>query len=332
MIISRTPLRVSFVGGGSDMPAFYERHTGTVVSTTIDKYVYIAVNPKFDGKIRASYSRTELVDSVDGLTHELIRESLRLTGIAGGVEITSISDIPSRGTGLGSSSAYVVGLLNAFHAHLGRRTDPEQLAREAWQVEYERCTKVLGKQDQYAAAYGGMNCLTFNPDGSVVVTPVAWRPETQRDLERRLLLLYTGITRRAEDILPAQARAIEADAGTRASLRGMTDAACQVREALERDDLNGFGEVLDATWRHKRSLTTGITSPAIDAWYETARRHGAIGGKILGAGGGGFLLLYAPPERHDEIVHSLPELRRTPFRFEPEGSRLIYVEDREPTA
>jgi D-glycero-alpha-D-manno-heptose-7-phosphate kinase len=314
------------------MPSFYEREAGAVVSTAIDKYVYIAINPKFDRKIRASYSRTELVDTVDELVHELIRESLKVAGINGGVEITSISDIPSEGTGLGSSSAYVVGLLNAFHAYRRRRAGAERLAREAWHVEHERCAQELGKQDQYVAAYGGMNCFTFNPDDTVTVEPIRCRPDTRHELERRLLLLYTGITRRAEDILPEQARAIAQDDHTRASLRAMASAARQVRDALDRDDLDGFGEVLHATWGHKRTLTSGITSPAIDAWYDTARRQGAIGGKILGAGGGGFMLLYAPPERHEAIGRSLPALRRTPFRFEPAGSRLIYVEDREPLA
>jgi D-glycero-alpha-D-manno-heptose-7-phosphate kinase len=332
VIISRTPLRVSFVGGGSDMPSYYGREPGTVVTTTIDKYVYIAVNPKFDRRIRASYSRTELVDTVDELGHELIREALKLTGIEGGVEITSISDIPSEGTGLGSSSAYAVGLLNAFHAHEGRFAGAERLASEAWLLERERCRKDLGKQDQYIAAYGGMKCFTFNPDDTVTIDPILCAATTRCELERRLLLLYTGITRRAEDILAAQALAMERDGTIRAMLREMTTAARQLRDALNRSDLDGFGDVLDMAWRHKRLLTNGITTSTIDSWYETARRHGAIGGKILGAGGGGFLLLYAPPERHEEIVRSLPELRRTPFRFEAQGSRLIYVEDRQPVA
>ncbi|HHS96950.1 MAG TPA: GHMP kinase [Chloroflexi bacterium] len=327
MIISRTPLRISFVGGGSDLPAFYEREPGAVVSTAINKYIYITVNRKFDHKIRASYSRTEIVDSVDELQHELIREALKVTGIERAIEITSISDIPSRGTGLGSSSTYTVGLLNALYAYKGRMAGAERLAREACEIEIERCGKPIGKQDQYIAAYGGLKYIRFYPDGEVDVVPILCAPQTRRELQRRLLLLYTGLTRRADDILAEQSRNCAMDETKRASLRRMVRLAEQMVEALGRNELDGFGEVLHANWLEKRRLASGITNPDIDRWYETARAHGAIGGKILGAGGGGFLLLYAPPERHEEICRALPELRPVPFRFEPQGSRIIYVEE-----
>jgi D-glycero-alpha-D-manno-heptose-7-phosphate kinase len=327
MIISRTPLRISFVGGGSDLSAFYEREPGAVVSTTINQYIYITVNPKFDRRIRASYSETETVDSVAELKHELIREALRVTGIAGAIEITSISDIPSRGTGLGSSSAYTVGLLNALYAHTGRLAGAERLAREACAIEIERCGRPIGKQDQYSAAYGGLKHLRFNPDGTVFVDQILCAPAARRRLERNLLLLYTGQTRRAESILEEQSRnSAERDA-IRAGLRRMVALADQLRDALNRGDLDGFGDVLHANWEEKRRLASGITNPTLDGWYETARTHGAVGGKVLGAGGGGFLLLYAPDARHAEICAALPALRPVPFHFEPQGSRLIYVEE-----
>lgn len=327
MIISRTPLRISFVGGGSDLPAFYQGEHGAVVSTAINKYIYITVNRKFDDKIRASYSRTEIVDSVDELRHELIREALRVTGIDRAIEITSISDIPSQGTGLGSSSTYTVGLLNALYAHRGHMVGAERLAREACKIELERCGKPIGKQDQYIAAYGGLKYIRFYPDGEVEVVPILCAPETRRELQRRLLMLYTGLTRRADDILAEQSRNCVMDETKRASLRRMVALTDQVVEALSRNELDGFGEVLHANWLEKQSLASGVTNPVIDQWYETARAHGAIGGKILGAGGGGFLLLYAPPERHKEICHALPELRPVPVHFEPQGSRIIYVEE-----
>jgi D-glycero-alpha-D-manno-heptose-7-phosphate kinase len=327
MIISRTPLRISFVGGGSDLPAFYEREPGAVVSTTINRYVYITVNPKFDRRIRASYSQTETVDRVDDLKHELIRESLRITGIDGAIEITSISDIPSRGTGLGSSSAYTVGLLNALYAHTGRLAGAERLASEACAIEIDRCGRPIGKQDQYSAAYGGLKYLTFNPDGTVFVEQILCGKAARRQLESSLLLFYTGQTRRAESILEEQSRNSADHDATRAALRRMVELAGELRDALNRSDIGGFGEVLHANWAHKRHLASGISTPTLDGWYDTARAHGAVGGKVLGAGGGGFLLLCAPAARHPEICAALPALRRVPFHFEAQGSRLIYVEE-----
>ena len=327
MIISRTPLRISFVGGGSDLAAFYTREAGAVVSTTINRYIYITVNPKFDRRIRASYSQTESVDRVADLKHELIREALAQTGIDGAIEITSISDIPSRGTGLGSSSAYTVGLLNALYAHTGRVVGAERLAREACAIEIERCGRPIGKQDQYSAAYGGLKHLVFNPDGSVFVDQILCEPATRRQLERSLLLLYTAQTRRAEHILEEQSRNSLSCDLTRASLSRMAALAGQLREALNRSDLDGFGEVLHANWMDKRGLASGISNGALDGWYDCARAHGAIGGKVLGAGGGGFLLLYAAEEHHTAICAALPALRPVPFHFEPQGSRLIYVEE-----
>lgn len=327
MIISRTPLRISFAGGGSDLPAFYEHEPGAVVSTAIDKYIYINVNQKFDKKIRASYSVTEIVDGVDDLSHELIREALKLIGSDGGVEITSISDIPSQGTGLGSSSTYTVGLLNALYAYTGRRAGAQRLAEEACEIEIARCGKPIGKQDQYIAAFGGLQYIQFNPDHSVFVDPIICGPETKQRLQSRLLMLYTGLVRSADDVLREQRANTESDQERRLALRAMTQLAQDLSKALSHDELDTFGEILHEGWMRKRGLASKISNSAIDEWYERARRHGAAGGKLLGAGGGGFLLLYAPPDRHHEIAAALPELRAVPFRFEPQGSRIIYVEE-----
>jgi D-glycero-alpha-D-manno-heptose-7-phosphate kinase len=327
MIITRTPLRISFAGGGSDLPAFYEQEQGTVVSTAIDKYIYITVNPKFDHKIRASYSVTEIVDTVGDLKHELIREALHLLGIKEGIEITSISDIPSQGTGLGSSSSYTVGILNALYAYRGHMAGAERLADEACHIEIDRCRKPIGKQDQYIAAYGGLQFIRFNPDGSVFTDPVICSPNTRKRLQTRLLLLYTGLTRSADDILSEQTRETKSNETKRASLKRMVSLAHQLCEALSQDDIDAFGEILHAGWLEKRKLATNISNPHIDDWYERARAAGAIGGKLLGAGGGGFLLLYADPAHHPDICRALPELRPIPFHFCPQGSKVIYVEE-----
>ncbi len=327
MIITRTPLRISFAGGGSDLKAFYEQEQGAVVSTAIDKYIYITVNPKFDHKIRASYSVTEIVDSASELKHELIREALYLLDLKEGIEITSISDIPSEGTGLGSSSSYTVGLLNALYAYKGHMAGAERLADEACHIEIDRCRKPIGKQDQYIAAYGGLQYIRFNPDGSVYTDPVICSPATRKRLQSRLLLLYTGLTRSADDILTEQRQETRSNEAKRASLRRMVGLAGQLCEALGRDDIDAFGEILHAGWLEKRKLASNISNRRIDEWYERARSVGAIGGKVLGAGGGGFLLLYADPAHHREICRELPELRPVTFGFCPQGSKVIYVEE-----
>lgn len=329
MIVSRAPLRISFAGGGSDLPAFYRDEPGAVVSTAINKYIYLTVNRKFDHQIRASYSITEMVDHVADLQHELIREALTLLKLNGGIEITSISDVPSKGTGLGSSSTYTVALLHALYAYTGRHVGAERLAAETCAIEIERCGKPIGKQDQYIAAYGGLQFIQFNPDESVFVDPIVCGADTKRRLGERLLMLYTGVTRSADGVLAEQSANTRRDRSKRLQLRRMTELAGDLRAALNRDDLQGFGEILHAGWMLKRELASGISNAAIDEWYAVARRHGAVGGKLLGAGGGGFLLLYAPPECHEELAGALPQLRPMPFRFEPQGSKIIYVEDNE---
>jgi D-glycero-alpha-D-manno-heptose-7-phosphate kinase len=328
MIISRTPLRISFVGGGSDLPAFYRQEPGAVISTAINKYIYINVNTKFDHQIRASYSITEIVETVEALKHELIREGLNRVGISNSIEITSISDIPSYGSGMGSSSTYTVGLLNALYAYVGHHAGAERLAREACEIEIEQCGKPIGKQDQYIAAYGGLQYIRFNPDESVYVDPIICAPATRARLEQNLLLLYTGITRSANNVLEQQKANTEQNAEARAVLRTMTKMAHALRDTLAANDLDCFGEIMHEAWMLKRSLAERISSSQIDDWYARARQAGAIGGKILGAGGGGFLLCYAPAERHEAIRAALPELQHTPFRMEPQGSKIIYVEEK----
>ena len=325
MIISRTPLRMSFVGGGSDLPVFYRKFGGAVVSTAIDQYVYITVNKKFDDNIRVSYSKTEEAVSVDRIQHPLVRESMKLAGLKGGVEITSVADIPARGSGLGSSSSFSVGLLHALHAHAGRHAGAEQLAREACEIEIDRCGEPIGRQDQYAAAFGGLNFIRFNPDDSVVVEPIICQRETLRVLQEHLVIFYTGITRSASAILQHQQAALASERKKQNVTRKMVALAGDLRRELQANRVASFGEIVHEGWVLKKSLTKGISTNLIDGWYDRARRAGAAGGKLLGAGTGGFLMFYAPPDRHEEIARALGELRRMTFRFEPAGSRIIFV-------
>jgi D-glycero-alpha-D-manno-heptose-7-phosphate kinase len=325
MIISRTPLRMSFVGGGSDLPAFYREHGGAVVSTAIDKYVYVTVNPKFDHRIRVSYAKTEEVGAVARIKHPLVRESLRKLGLTGGLEITSIADIPSRGTGLGSSSSFTVGLLHALHAFQGQYRSAEQLAQESCEIELERCGEPIGKQDQYAAAFGGLNFIQFLPDESVSVEPILCRRETVQRIQENILSFYTGITRSASAILEQKQRTIAAEKAKQAMLCRMVALARQLKAAIQNNQVGAFGEIIHENWMLKKSLSTHVSTGQIDDWYDTARRHGAIGGKLLGAGSGGFLMFYAPRERHEAITRALAKLQRVDLRFEPQGSRIIFV-------
>jgi D-glycero-alpha-D-manno-heptose-7-phosphate kinase len=324
MIISRTPLRMSFVGGGSDLPVFYHRFGGAVVSTAIDRYIYITVNKKFDERIRISYSRTEEARTVERIKHPLVRESMKLLGITGGVEITSVADIPSKGSGLGSSSSFTVGLLNALHAFAGRHAGSEQLARDACEIEIERCGEPIGKQDQYAAAFGGLNFIRFNPDDSILVEKIICRRETIQQLQTHTIIFYTGITRSASAILKHQQTAMAGEKKTQAVMRKMVLLAQNLRDELQQNRAGAFGEIIHEGWLLKKSLTAGITTNVIDDWYAKARQAGAVGGKLLGAGAGGFLMFYAPPEKHEAIERAL-KLRRMDFRFEPQGSRIIFV-------
>lgn len=325
MIIARSPLRMSFVGGGSDLPSFYREHGGAVISTAIDKYVYVTINKKFDDSLRVSYSRTEEVDTVDELEHPIVREALRMLEITGGLEITSVADIPARGTGLGSSSTFAVGLLHALYAYKGRFASASLLAEQSCELEIGRLREPIGKQDQYAAAHGGFNLIEFNPDDTVSVEPIVAMPETLAQLNRRTLVFYTGITRSASAILSNQNEAVKSNRDKQEVLKRMVQLAFDLRHELQDNRLDNFGEILDANWRLKTQLTAGISTSAIDDWYARARKAGASGGKLLGAGSGGFLMFYAPEELHDTIAAALPELRRVQFGFERRGSMIIFV-------
>ena len=322
MIISQTPYRVSFAGGGTDLPAFYLRERGAVLSTTIDQHMYVTIHGRFEATIRVSYSRTETASSLDEVQHELVREAMRQVKIDEPLEITTIGDVPA-GTGMGSSSSLTVGLLNALYAYRNRIISPRLLAEQACRIEIDVLNKPIGRQDQYAAAFGGLNYLCFNTDGTVDVEPVPCRAETLSELEKRTLLIYTGQTRDANQILERQS----SGTGDRMDiLRQMRDLAGEMRLALTGDgDIDRFAELLDEGWQLKRSLGFGISSDQINEWYETARKAGACGGKLLGAGGGGFLLLMAPPWRHRAIREALNRPRELPFRIIRHGSRNIFI-------
>ena len=323
MIITRTPLRVSFAGGGTDLPQFYRNYGGgAVASAAIDKYVHVLVNTKFDRAIRVAYSKVENVDRFEEVQHGLFRESMRLTGVTEQLEIHSIADIPGEGTGLGSSSTLTVGLLNALYAYKGQVKDPSTLAEEAAHIEIDVLGGTLGKQDHYAAAFGGVHYFEFRPDDSVKATPI---PLTGRDrdaLSDHLSLFYTGVTRQAQGILKSQ------DSRTGANkdvLLQMRDLAASTRDALIARDWARLGGILDEGWRMKQELASGITNEAIDAAYAKAKAAGALGGKIAGAGGGGFLLVVHPPERSHQIESALAPMRRLPIRIAPEGSQILVV-------
>lgn len=323
MIISRTPVRMSFVGGGSDIASFYRRHGGAVLSTAINKYVYITVNRKFDGGIRLAYSKTEEVTSLEQIEHRLLKSAFEMLGVSGGVEVTTTADIPSRGTGLGSSSSFTVGLIQAISAYLGRHVSAEDLARRACEVEIERCGEPIGKQDQYAAAYGGLNLIEFNPDDSVSVSPVVMPGDVRTRLSENILVFYTAVTRSASHILKEQSRVSGHDLDKQAALQRMVALAYAMRDELGAGNLDSFGEILNENWALKKSLTADISNDAIDAWYAQALAAGALGGKLLGAGAGGFLMFYAPVDRHEAITRAVG-LRRVDMGFEPLGSRILF--------
>ena len=324
MIITRTPFRISFAGGGTDLRDFYQVEPGAVVSTAIDKYMYIVVNKRFDKTTRVSYSRTEIVDDVAELKHPIVREALKLVGIEGGIEIVSIADIPA-GTGLGSSGSFTVGLLNALYAYKGILKSAEELAQEASQIEIDILGDPIGKQDQYAAAYGGLRFIQFNPDESTFVEMIMYNKDFSDELERNLLLFYTGNTREARGILSEQRSNIKSGQALDI-LKKMRDLAIELKEHLNNGSKPHIvGEFLHQGWMLKKQVAGSISNSEIDEYYERALGAGALGGKILGAGGGGFLLLYCPEDKQSRLREVLGELPLTKFSFEPEGSKIIYI-------
>lgn len=323
MFISKTPLRITFVGGGSDIKEYYSNYgRGSVLSAAINKYIYITVNKKFDSNIRVSYSKTEIVDSVDKIEHPSVREALKMLGIDGGIEILSISDIPSGGTGLGSSSTFLVGLLNALHAWIGEYVSPMELAEEAVKIEREILREPGGKQDQYMASFGGIQKLNFYSDERVELNPVVIESEKLKEFEDSLLLLYTGIQRSSGNIHDLQRKTVSDNF---ASYGEMVKIADEAYISLNKGDYRSFGKQMHDNWLLKKSLANGISDKKIDDWYERGINSGAHGGKLIGAGGGGFLLFMCDPSKKRNILDSLPELRQEEFRFEPEGTRIIYV-------
>lgn len=325
MIISQTPYRVSFAGGGTDLPAFYCEEPGAVLSLTLDQHMYVTVSPRFHETTRIAYTRTEIAASLDEIEHTIAREALRLTELGRHLEITTIGDVPA-GTGLGSSSSLAVGLLHALYAYRGEVVSPGRLAELACRIEIDTLGKPIGRQDQYAAAFGGLNHMRFLEDHSVHVEPVPCRPETMAALEARTLLVYTQQEREADRILERQSAGM---AQNRPVLRGLRDLVDPMIEALTGDaDLDRFATLLHEGWELKRSLGCGVSTPDIDGWYEAARRAGAQGGKLLGAGGGGFLMLIAPPERRDAIREALGRPRELRFGIDRRGSRIIFISDR----
>ncbi len=325
MIISRTPLRMSFAGGGSDMPQFYRVHGGAVLSTAIDKFIFVTVNAKFDNGIRLSYSVTEEVDHISKIQHRLAHAALQFTGVTGGVEVTTVADIPSRGTGLGSSSSFAVGLLNVLYAFQGRFASAEKLAAEACHLEIEVLGEPIGKQDQYAAAHGGLSFYEFKPDDTVTVSPLVLSHGLKQDLESRCLMFYTGVTRSASAILEKQASALSSRIDKIAGMKRMVELAYDLRAELQSGSLDSFGEILHESWELKKTMADGISNPDIDSAYDAAMRAGASGGKLLGAGAGGFMLFVAPVAAHASIERALDPLRRIAFRFESMGSRIIFA-------
>jgi D-glycero-alpha-D-manno-heptose-7-phosphate kinase len=320
MIIVQTPLRVSFFGGGTDFPGFFNDEGGCVLSCSIDKYIFVTVKQRFDSLLRIGYTKQEMVESVDEIQHDLIREALRKTGIANGIEITTMGDIPSAGSGLGSSSTVAVGALHALYSFRGDLPTAEQLAREACEIEIDTLGKPIGVQDQYIAAFGGLRYFEFAKSG--VFSQRLQLPVAQvRRLNESLMLFFTGVTRKADNILQEQKDNI---AERLASLRRLKEMVHQGRAALLDGQVDALGELLHEAWEEKKKLASQISNGEIDEMYAAARRAGAIGGKIAGAGGGGFLLLYCPPEKREAVRASLSQLRELPFQIEPDGSKVIF--------
>lgn len=325
MIISRTPFRISFAGGGSDLPSFYRKSTGAVLSTSIDKYMYIAIHPYFEkDKIQLKYSKTEQVDSIDAIKHPIFREVLKMYNLTG-VDLNSIADIPS-GTGLGSSSSFTVGLLNAVRAYLGKATSGEKLGELACDVEINRVGSPIGKQDQYAAACGGLNFITFYGDETVNVEKIIMQPEKKKELEGNLLMVFVGGEHSANAILKNQQAAIS-DMKKFEAQKEMVKLAYNLRESLEHNNLDDFGRILHENWLLKKSLTSGISTGVVDDMYNKGIEAGALGGKLLGAGGAGFILFYCPKDRQQEFRERMGDISEMHFRFDDFGSKIIYIGD-----
>ena len=323
MIISRTPLRISFAGGGSDLPSYYQENGGAVLSTTIDKYIYIAIHRYFyNNQSLLKYSQTELVNSNDEIKHPLFRECMQLLDVHG-VDISSMADVPA-GTGLGSSSAFTVSLLNVLNAYKHTAVSAEYLASTACDIEINRLGDPIGKQDQYAAAYGGLNFIRFNRDGAVDVEKIIMPAASYHKLEQNLFMYYTGTTHSARAILTEQNKEMS-NLSKRQMMSRMVDMAYELKTVLEKGETDDFGRILHDGWMLKKSISSGISNPVIDKLYDSGIKAGALGGKLLGAGGAGFVLFYVPEDRHEMFRNNMNEYTELPFSFESYGSKIIYM-------
>lgn len=321
MIISQTPLRISLSGGGTDFKDYYKDHSGFVVSTAIDKYVFVIIKERFDDLIYVNYTKKEIVNHVDEIKHELVREALKKTGLENGVEITMLADVPSEGSGLGSSSSLTVGLLNAMYAYQGKQVIAEQLAQEACEIEIDLLHKPIGKQDQYIAAQGGLRSISFNTDGSVQTHLINFPNNLKRKLGANLLLFYTNITRKSSSILQEQKESIVNKIDYHNKIK---DLAIETENILKSGNIDQMGNILARNWELKKNLSSNITNEEIDKMYKTAIESRAEGGKIAGAGGGGFLLLYCKRENHDKLREAMKNYREVSFMLEPHGSKIIF--------
>ena len=325
MIITKTPFRISFAGGGSDLADFYEQYGGCVLSTSINRYCYISIHPYFNERYTMlKYSENELVESLSEIKHRIFNCVLNEANLHG-VEITSTADIPG-GTGLGSSSTFTVGLLNTVNCYRGKYMSKSALAEKACEVEIQKLGSPIGKQDQYAAAFGGLNFIQFHKDGTTSVAPIVMQPETYRKLQKNLVMFYTGDVRSANSILAEQKKNMSSEEKAK-NLQQMCGLAEDMKQALEHDDLSSFGDLLNEGWKLKRTLASGISNPVIDEADETAMSNGALGGKLLGAGGGGFLLFYCEPEKQEQLRVAL-KMRPFPFKFEKDGTSVVYIGDK----
>ena len=324
MIMSKTPFRISFVGGGSDIKDFYQKGYGAVVSTSIDKYMYIMIHPYFHNKIRIKYSKLEDVDEVDQIQHPIVRECLKLISIEKGVEIASVADVPA-GTGVGSSSSFTVGLLHALYTYNGKSVNKEKLAQESCMIEIKKLQQPIGKQDQYATSYGGLNYIRFNPDETVSVEPIVCKPEIKKEFEENLIMFYVGNERDAIYILSEQKENMKQQEKHN-NVKKMVELANDMRKSLINGEINKVGEIMHEGWLLKKTLASKITNPIIDEYYERAIKAGAIGGKLLGAGAGGFLLFNCRKEYQNSVRQSLG-LRELKFKFDYEGSKIIYTDN-----
>lgn len=322
MIITKTPFRVSFCGGGSDMSTFYKQYGGCVLSTSINRYMYLTIHPYFDEtKTSLRYSQIEVVDNINDIKHSIFRQVLSDMNVHG-VEISSTADVPS-GTGLGSSSAFTVGLLHTLNCYKGKYVSKEDIAEEACRVEIEKLGNPIGKQDQYAAACGGLNFIEFNKDDTVTVSPIIMDTETKNALQDNLVMFYTGITHDANVILAEQKKNISEEAKAQ-NLIKMCGLARDMKTALEDNELTDFGKILNEGWQYKRELASGVSNPKIDELYNCAMSNGAVGGKLLGAGGGGFLLFYCEKYKQKKLEEALG-LKKFPFKFEHDGTSVVHI-------